>query len=142
MHPFLISLLEKGLSDKPLQYDYTYLDARDSVSMLMTVVTRKPVRIDSLLIQLPSTANIKHPLEQIYIQPKGKKWENRLQCTISYQEWCLMYASPEPFILQFSMPDEDNEIVFADKRHKWTKIAARFTGLQQIIELNKTGKDI
>ena len=72
-----------GICRKPLYYDYTYLDARDSVSLLMTVTAGRPLVVDSLQITT-SLKEYRHRLERIYCTKENlrldfsdvpRKWE-------------------------------------------------------------------
>ena len=124
------------ISYAPLTYDYTCLDSRDSVSLLATLTTGEVFRPDSLHITAVS-CEISCPVEVIYYQPAKKQWECRLRVTIPYEQWEAMYASTEPFVFEFSSPQNGARISFSDTPRKWPKIRSNFLRLQEMIRLNK-----
>ena len=122
------------ISCEPLIYDYTFLDSRDSVSLLITLTTNGVFRPDSLHI---AAGGISCPVEVIYYQPVKKQWECRLRVTIPYEQWEAMYTPTEPFVLEFSSLQNGARISFSDTPRKWPKIRSHFLRLLEMIRLNK-----
>lgn len=119
---------------KPLSYDYTYLDARDSVTLLMTVTTNEVFGPDTLRLAGLSQEKA-FPVEQIYCDLVKKGWECRVGCQLSYADWEEMYRNARPFVLSLS----GNGICarFACKPDDWEKLRACFVRLQDVIRLNR-----
>ena len=125
-----------GICRKPLYYDYTNMDASDSVSLLMTVTAGRPLVVDSLQITT-SLKEYRHRLERIYCKPVKRGWEYRFRSTIDYKEWERMYRESEPFILTLSSTKENLRLDFSDVPRKWEKIRNDFIDLQTLIQLNR-----
>lgn len=123
-----------------LSYDYTYLDARDSVSLLMTTFTEPIFNADSVRIGFPSGEQKAIATEMIYCQSTQKGWECRLRCTLHYNDWLRMYHGAQPFTLTLAAKGSDWQPCFGDKPGKWAKLSTRFIRLQEIIRLNRKKK--
>lgn len=128
---------EKAAVRKPLQYDYTYLDACDSVTLLATVVTGAAFRADSLCIGFASGEQKTTAAEPIYCQPVKHSWESRIRCRLHRDDWERLYRAEAPFTLTFVSGESDLRPCFGDKPRNWPKVCARFVRLHEIIRLNR-----
>lgn len=120
----------------PLSYDYTYLDARDSVTLLVSVETNKAFRADSLFVDLPDGSRYACATEMIYCEPFKNIWKCRLRCVLPYGKWEQMYRT-EPFMLTLFTVKDNVRLCFKDKPGVWSKVRARFARLQEMIRLNR-----
>lgn len=128
---------KKTAARKPLQYDYTYLDACDSVTLLATVVTGPVFKADSLCIAFAGGEQKKAAAEPIYCQPVKRGWECRVRCRLHRDDWERLYRAEAPFTLTFFSTQSDLRPCFGDKPRNWPKVCARFVRLQEIIRLNR-----
>jgi hypothetical protein len=124
-----------GIPCEPLSYDYTCLDGRDSVSLLVTITSGEVFRPDSLHIAA-GLSDGTYPVEVIYYKPVKKRWECRTRIVMPYRQWEEMYRPEQPFRLEFSSTP-GARACFSDSPRKWPKIRADFLRLQEMIKLNK-----
>ena len=119
-----------------LSYDYTYLDARDSVAMLMTVATDGVFEADSVCFETVRGA-FGFGAEPIYRTAGKREWRSRLRCVVPYDLWAEMYRASEPFVLRVYSSKSGAGPGFSDKRKTWKKIRPYFGTLQETIRLNR-----
>ncbi len=119
-----------------LSYDYTYLDSRDSVTVLMTVTTGWAFEADSVCFEIARGA-WGFGVEPIYCTVGKRERQNRLRCIVPYDLWVEMYRAPEPFVLRIFSSENGVELGFSDKRKTWEKIRPYFERLQETIRLNR-----
>lgn len=127
---------ESKLCRGPLSYDYTYLDARDSVTLLFSVESNAAFSADSLFVELPDGGMHAYAIEMIYCEPHKNAWRCRLRCVLHYDEWEQMYRT-EPFTLTLFSVKDGTRVSFKDKSSVWSKVRARFARLQEVIRLNR-----
>lgn len=120
----------------PLLYDYTYLDARDSVTLLITVETNAIFSTDSLFVDLPDGSRYACAVEMIYCEPHKNAWKCRVRCMLTYDVWVRMYKE-QPFTLTLFSIKDNVGLCFRDKAGVWSKVSARFGRLQEMIRLNR-----
>lgn len=120
---------------KPLSYDYTYLDGRDSVTLLMTIVTKKMYKPDHL--QITGPIEKQYPIELLYCEMDKKAWKSRLSCLISYEDWKKMYRAAAPFVLELHSENGEVQPRFSDKPRGWEKLCEDYIRLHDLIDLNK-----
>ena len=125
----------KTYCSKPLSYDYTYLDSRDSVTLLMTIVSKNIYKPDYL--QVTGSIEKQYPLELIYCEMAKKGWKSRLKCQIPYDDWKKLYHAAVPFVLEFHAVDGEVQPRFSDKPRSWKKLCDDFIRLQELIDVNK-----
>ncbi|MCB6972422.1 MULTISPECIES: hypothetical protein [Butyricimonas] len=119
-----------------LLYDYTYLDARDSVTLLITVETNAVFSTDSLFVDLPDGSRYACAVEMIYCEPRKNAWRCRARCMLTYDVWVRMYKE-QPFTLTLFSIKDNVGLCFRDKAGTWSKVCARFRRLQEMIRLNR-----
>ncbi|MCC8170344.1 MAG: hypothetical protein LIP00_00885 [Parabacteroides sp.] len=127
----------KAVSRAPLQYDYTYLDASDSVTVLLTVVTGPVFKCDSLCIGFASGEQKKAAASPIYCKPVKHGWESRIRSRLHRNDWEQLYQAEQPFTFTLSSAESDLRLRFGDQPRKWPQIRTRFVRLQEVIRLNK-----
>ena len=122
---------------KSLDYDYTYLEQTDSVSLLVT-------------IRIPNAgkaqmANIKccgkdytSPVEVIYFKLKGKDMEYRLKTTVPFTYWEEMYSCDDPFTLTYTFyRNKDTDVYcFEYSQSKWKRNRNKISSIIGIIKMN------
>lgn len=127
---------ESKLCRESLSYDYTYLDARDSVTLLVSVETNVAFSADSLFVDIPDGSRCAYATELIYCEPHKNAWKCRLRCVLPYDKWEQMYRATPFTLTLFSMKD-NTSVSFKDKSGVWSKVRARFARLQEVIRLNR-----
>ncbi len=129
-----------NISKKDLSYDYTYLDSKDSVTILMTLTTSMPYRPDSVDIKYNSgnqENSISAKAEILYVESQKKYWKTRVRATVGYGEWADIYECPTPMTVSFSSDKDKQKIEFMDSQKKWKKLSMKFVRLFQVINYNK-----
>ncbi len=119
-----------------LSYDYTYLDARDSVTMLMTVAADGIFEADSVCFETVQGA-FGFGVEPIFRMAGKREWQSRLRCVVPYGLWEEMYSASEPFVLRVFSSESGACLRFSDKGKIWKKIRPYFGKLQETIRLNR-----
>lgn len=128
------------IAEKELKYDYTYLDSRDSITLLCTITTSVPFKPDCMQISYHNgneKISISGSTDILYIESKGKNWVTRLSALIKYDELKSVYAAAQPFVLTFSNKEDGQVTEYRENRKKWRKTSQKFTKLFQIIDYNK-----
>jgi len=120
----------------PMSYDYTYLDARDSVAMLMTVATDRSFVPDSVRIETHLT-EFRCAVEPIYCVAVRRGWQSRFRCVVPYGFWEEMYTGDDPFVLCVFSVGGEVRLGFSDKKREREKIRPYFERLQETIRLNR-----
>lgn len=120
-----------------LQYDYTYTQKNDSVTMLTTLILPDALIPDEAAITMADSTT-HYPLSMVYIDPKGSKFEYRLSCVMPLSQWEKMYASPTPFTLTFTMkePNDTRSYSFKCKDKKWESTRNKMQQIIFTIKLN------
>lgn len=125
---------------KTLEYDYTYLEQTDSVTLLSTVITRTAGK--------PLTTTIAYCGEEykaatglIYLRSKGKNFEIRTSTVIPFAVWEAMYSSPQPFTLTYTMEQGGTtvDMTFGYSSGKWSGNSGKLRQIISTIRIN-TGK--
>ena len=86
---------------KNLVYDVTCLNSEDSVSFTATVITPSVQKFIEATVTTAGLAPVKAAIEVLYIDPKGKKYENRLRLRISRADFKAIYHSPAPYVVDY-----------------------------------------
>lgn len=119
----------KRLSVSKLKYDYTYIDSKDSVDVLISVsynILSKPEHISF-------DGTTSYPTSIIYIDNKNKRFIYRFQCTFPYKEWIKLYSSIIPFTVNLYCED-GTELKFSCPEKKWAEISCDFRNLFKLID--------
>lgn len=120
----------KRLSVSKLKYDYTYVDSKDSVDILISVsynILSKPEHISF-------DGTTYYPTSIIYIDNKDKRFIYRFQCTFPYKEWIKLYSSiNHPFTVNLYCED-GTELKFSCPQKKWAEISGDFRNLFNLID--------
>ena len=86
---------------KKVDYDYTYVQRTDSVSLLMTLELKEVVRNLNVTITNPDIC-IKSVPELIFAKAKGKGMQYRLRMMMTFAEFEKLYYSTSPFTMSAS----------------------------------------
>ena len=124
---------------KDLSYDYTYLDSRDSVTILMTITTSVPYKPDNIDITNNSgtqKSSVSGNTKILYVESQMKNWRAKIRTTIGYSEWANIYKSPTPITVSFSSDTGKPKIEYMDSQRKWKKVSMKFIRLFQLIDYN------
>ena len=131
-----------NLSNKPLLYDYTYLDTQDDVTLLITITTVAPFLPDSLVVFTgKEDLFLKWKTEVLYVQTRGKQWEVRTKTQLTFDEWCAIYLLRVVPQYVFVSMDKSCMTFHQDNKREWDKIAARFRKLHNLIQINRHRND-
>lgn len=135
--------IKKGESSnickKDLSYDYTYLDSKDSVTILMTITTSVPYKPDCIEITYNSgtqKSSVSGNTEILYVESQKKNWITRVRTTIGYSDWTNIYKSPTPITVSFSSDTDKQKIEYMDSQKRWKKVSMKFIRLFQLIDYN------
>lgn len=112
--------------------DVTYTSSNDSIAIKSTHLTDTPIQLDSVTIET-GTLTRRHPLEKIYIEPDGRKWESRLCFNISRSDLLEMISSETP--PKFIYGTEPS-LTYQDNHKSWEKRISVFKLMLDIIEYN------
>ena len=124
----------KGVKD--LDYDFTYVDTDDYISMLATCSSLDYTKVDSMLIILPNMECGKFALENLYYEKKNKYWNNRFKCIIPYDFFMKMYENESAYTLRLEAGNSVS-LEFKDKPKKWEKRRDTYRFVQTIININR-----
>ena len=122
---------------KQLDYDYTYLDSRDSVSMLMTVECNMLCQIDHATITYGNGKTISSDVEILYCDKKKLQWVHRIGIKFTQGQWNEVYSQLKPFTLTLVDKNGMPIAAFSDKVNNWGKIRTQYSDLMTVIRLNK-----
>lgn len=122
-----------------LSYDYTYLDSKDSVTILMTITTSVPYKPDRINITYnlgTQKKSISRNAEILYVESQKKYWKTRVRASFKYDEWTDIYNSLTPITICFTSDTEKHKIEYMDSQKKWEKVSIKFIKLFQLINYN------
>lgn len=128
-------------SAKNLEYDYTYLESSDSVTLLATMKTDLSQRPLSASIMTCDTV-YNAPVEMIYATPKGKGFVYRIKTVMPFRIWEKMYDCRKPFVIKYCFSDGDNgffECAFGYPEGKWKGNRKKMGMILETVKFN-TGK--
>ncbi len=124
---------------KHIDYDFTYAQRTDSVSMLMTVEVSQSMRNITGVISSDSIV-YSSPVELIYVKSKGDTMQYRMRLMMPFDEFEAMYASAtDPFVLTIRHDNSIQELCFRYNPHKWESYRKKMCEIIELIKLN-TGK--
>lgn len=132
----------KSIGKKALSYDYTYLDSRDSVTLLMTMNTTEPFIPDSLIIsENGKNPIIKRNLTILYVEAKGKHWVARTKAQMAFEEWIYLYSCKTPPQYIFTSKEKALSLIYSNNERNWKKISGKFQKIQELIKINRIRKN-
>lgn len=126
---------------KQIDYDYTFLESTDSVTLLATLrtdISRRPTCSQVNFCDTTYTA----PVELIYATPKGKGFVYRIKTVMPFRIWESMYACSEPFVITYEFSGVNASPVkcsFGYSIGKWKDNRAKMTSIIETVKFN-TGK--
>ena len=125
---------------KSIDYDYTYLQKTDSVTMLLTLPLHYTATGISAEIKTDKESYTFVP-ELIYAEPKKGKIIYRLRLNMPYEAFVDMYSSTNPFIVSFNYDCSGREenVCFRYDDKKWLDNKEKLLSIIDLINLN-TGK--
>lgn len=123
-----------------LEYDFTYAQRTDSVSMLLTVVLKEPVKMQQISI-VNDNLSVSSAPETIYVKSVGSKMKYRLRLMMPFEEFYQIYNSPNPYTLMLSTENQGKilELMFGYDSKKWVDNSKKMRAIIELIKLN-TGK--
>ena len=125
---------------KNINYDFTFTQQSDSVTIIATVIAHNPLKPKSL--QIESCGKQKeYDIETLYLIPKGSKYEYRILAKMPFKEWSDMYECPTPYILRYSFGEDSHidEYSFSYNTSQWKSKRKNLLIIISTIKLN-TGK--
>lgn len=124
---------------KGLEYDLTYFTANDSVVLAYTCVSPFVCKSDtvSLLDQAGNSLYVA-PAEMLFVQPKGKNWEQRATVKIPYSRVVSLYHTPSPFTLRIHTPGRTVDYHLSSK--DWKKQTFLVSRIFEMITYNESTK--
>ncbi|MCM1070135.1 MAG: hypothetical protein NC210_03420 [[Clostridium] fimetarium] len=129
-----------GDAGKHMEYDYTFVEKTDSVSLLATVVCAGAPKPVDMAVSYGDARYNRQP-DLIYAKPKGEKTEYRLRLMLPFETWDAMYGSVEPFVVSFGFSSGRDTMVasYGLTGNKWRKNKEKIAVIIGQIKLN-TGK--
>ena len=130
--------IDKQSPSKNIVYDYTYVEDKDSVSMLSTIVLRDVARPMKVVIATERGIYDFEP-EQIYVNTKGDKMVYRLKIGMPFNVWEKIYYSSTPFKLTYEFEREKDGLPlcfnFSNKK-EWGSLRENMQKILGLIKLN------
>ncbi len=139
-HIFSQKMPSKDKKAKNLEYDYTYLEQTDSVTLLSTIISKNACRPVTATISYCDTQySVKTDL--VFLRPKGKNFEIRTGIVIPFDVWEAMYMCPQPFTLTYAMEygNTPTDITFGYNTGKWRDNSRKIRQIISAVKIN-TGK--
>lgn len=141
-HMFCKKMPSAVSKQKPgaVEYDYTYVEGPDSVSLLMTIelpAAYKPVRAEFRACGAVDA----YESGLIYADSKGKGYKCRIKTSFPFDDWVRMYSCSDPFRLSLVFDGGSGYVsyVFGFAGRQWEKHRSEVSRFQQTIKYN-TGK--
>ncbi|MDE5838631.1 MAG: hypothetical protein K2H39_06225 [Paramuribaculum sp.] len=125
---------------KNLEYDFTYAQKNDSVAMLLTLKIKQPVKVQKISI-MDGTVAISSVPEIIYVNSVGSKMKYRLRLMMSFEEFCKIFDSTNPYTLILNLEDQKRyyDVMFGYNSKEWADYSKKMRDIIELIKLN-TGK--
>lgn len=118
-----------------MTFDITYLVGdEDSVSFTTTIVTAKPIKLDSVNIR-SEQLNVQKATDLIYCEPYKRCYVNRIRFYLKWEEWKKLYQERQPYMIDFG-----TQLRYAFKSRQWKKKCEIMNGIIGTIEINKRQK--
>lgn len=127
---------------KNIDYDYTFLESTDSVTLLATLRTDVACKPTYSAIEFCDTSYTT-PVELIYALPKGKGFVYRIKTVIPFEIWYKMYQCSNPFVLTYGFPGNGTaslECKFGYTSGKWKSNRDNIARIIEAVRFN-TGKE-
>lgn len=134
---FIYDLKMKSQTEdvKSLEFDYTFVESRDYVTLTATCISKNSVILDSLSLLLPTGCKYSNAVDKIYTERKSQ-WQTRFNCNIDYDFWLKMYDSDTPF--QLVLQDKNGvQIIYEDSKKGWKKNKKKMQSIQEVISVNR-----
>lgn len=122
---------------KSIDYDYTYLQKTDSVSMLLSLPLHHTVTGMSVEITSDKESYVFDP-ELIYAEPRKGKIIYRLRLNMPFETFVDMYSSNAPFIVSINYDysgHEENVCFSYDQKH-WLDNKGKILSIIDLIKIN------
>ena len=117
-----------------MSYDLTLTSRSDSISFTASIFTMSPAVIDSVLIAYGDSC-VLFPVEKIFIEPDGSKWQNRLRVYIPKDVFNdLLYCESPPV---FRWGTHCIVASFKHKSSKWLSMRSTLRLADEVIERNR-----
>lgn len=125
---------------KNINFDFTYVEQTDSVSMLATVAHTESARPMEVSVDTGDTTYNFIP-ELVYAEPKRNNMEYRLKIVLPFNVWENMYDSPRPYRISFNFKSDiaPDRYTYGFPVKKWKSKQEKMTAIIGQIKLN-TGK--
>lgn len=134
---FIYDLKMKSQTDdvKSLEFDYTFVESRDYVTLTATCISKNVVSADSLSLLLSTGCKFSNGVDKIYTERKSQ-WYTRFHCNIDYDFWMKMYDSDTPFQLVL-LDKNGTQIIYEDSKKGWKKNKKKMQSIQEVISVNR-----
>lgn len=125
---------------KNINYDFTFTEETDSVTLLATVITASPLKPKTLHIESCGRKK-EYDVETLYLIPHGSKYEYRILAKMPFGEWTSLYDCPNPYVLRYVFGEDSpsEEYSFSYGVSKWKSKRKDLLIIINTIKLN-TGK--
>jgi len=100
-----IKKLNKLEGMKKFEYDLTYLDFRDSVTVNFTVISPNPTDVVGLTIENGEQSIAANGVELLYHEVKGKNYVVRTTSKVPYKDFKVMMTADSPMCFTVKRAD-------------------------------------
>lgn len=122
---------------KDIELDYTYLSARDSVTILMSYYSKEPSKISTMVV-VDKGAELSRPaVTYLYQEVKGKYWLSRLRAVVPFELWKQSELSVYPAEYHLRGAEGSTIARYRHKDAKWKKREALRRKFFELISLNR-----
>lgn len=133
VHPYKLTSSSPQVL-KPMEVDFTYRNAQDSVVMLATIYTSQPTKIDVMTLGDDIEAFL---VSCLYQEPKGKMWEVRIRVQLPYTLWRDQMSKETPPIYDFRLLGSGAPIFeFQDTGRQWRKRRELYRKFFAVLDAN------
>lgn len=122
---------------KDIELDYTYLSARDSVTILMSYYSKEPSKISSITIIGGGVELSCSEVTYLYQEAKGKYWLSRLRAVVPFELWKQSELSAYPAEYHLRGAEGSTIARYRHRDAKWKKREALRRKFFELISLNR-----
>jgi len=136
-HVFSQKMPSRDEKVKSLEYDYTYLEQTDSVTLLSTIISKTAYTPETATFSYCGTV-YSAKTNLVFLKPKGKNYEIRTSTVIPFNVWDSLYLCPNPFSLTYTMKYNNNyiDMTFGYSSGKWKSNSAKLRQIINSVKIN------
>ena len=117
---------------KPMTFDITLLDKSDTVLIRGTINSAEPLHNHEVTVKLGDGVQFKVSAKTLFRDIAKNGFNNRVEMKLHKRDFCKMYDSPKPYVLDFG---QQNTFGYAAK--KWDKHRKMTKAIYELMEINQ-----